>query len=265
MKQTKKKTVLNKIPQDTTIEAPALPRKMAESYVKRRLSYYEVYALGELREQINRCFEDTLELETYRNDPDILETLLSAYDELIEKTKDGSYRLEPIEKKLQQLKKQTIELHKEAYKFSLKHTLLKTVGRRRINPDLGYLILRTIDYCEEYKVDIDWLKNFLSPTGPLYNFLLENHSEINIATPIPSTDSFKQRNWLHKLKESLQRSVIYKPNEKVKKGKDAEFLERRQNLYLKIKRDNKNFRDQFRIDFLKGGHETSGWSDDIDD
>lgn len=219
----------------------------AKSMIEERIKNFKKYEISFLKENIHHSIEVVLEREAEKRDVIILEEVLKNCLSSIEKVSHGTYEVSEISLKLEELRDEIIQIKKvKNKKEKREQTKLNSskskLGRKKIDPGISYSILRAIEYCNEYNLKVDWLKDFLSPNKPLYKILEFDFKQLNISMPIPSNDNLYHKNWLYKLKESLQRSILHEGEEKIKKTIDENFLKKRNHLYEKIQKNNTKLR-----------------------
>lgn len=137
---------------------------------------------------------------------------------------------ESIDNSLQIISEKESKLSKQSTKF------LKP-GKSKIYGAISIEILKVIDVCEVNTIDLAWLKEYLKPNGELYKDILNVYPiESEIMLSIPSYVS-NDKLWLHRLKETLQRS-FFSGEGNVSKKKNAAFFKQRDEFYENIRSGN---------------------------
>jgi hypothetical protein len=112
-----------------------------------------------------------------------------------------------------------------------------TPGKNKIYAPICIELLKAIDICEVNNIDLLWLKTYLKPHGELYEDILSCYpieSDILLPTPSHATNN---KMWIHRLKETLQRS-LFAGDGKVINKKTDNFIRTRDQFYEDIRAGN---------------------------
>lgn len=111
-------------------------------------------------------------------------------------------------------------------------------GKTRIEFRLSSELLLAINVCEFQSYDLSWLKDFIRPHGELEEFLkFKFNTKTSIQLPSILYTSYKTKNeWLHRLKETLERNQFSTLTGKVIKKKTEDFEGHRIEFYESLPR-----------------------------
>lgn len=230
--------------EDTTQSAKSLcpwdsidERIVPEDFFKELITK-EDYLIQRLKENISdgvAIAGDSLE---QHGGIDTINDLLKMCDQMYEKANDEilSEGFLGIMQSIDVLKEQLQHWHD--YKNPLAPP--KTKGKKRIHQAVNVTVLRAINFCQTYHLDLDWLRKFLLPNGELYFHLMDKYGPaVNIPLSIP-TNSTSGKTWLDGLIETSERSLFG-----IKKASDPDFIRQKEEFYRLIKPQNEELYDYY--------------------